>query len=236
MIGAWPIDRERLHRYAEKAAREAGNSTTWNDPEQGFEAAVRAAIDRVYDDSGLHRAVEEFVEQLRPFSASNGLAAKLLQLTGPGVPDVYQGSELWERSLVDPDNRAPVDLGLRELLLGAVQAGAHPGLDEEGSAKLLVTHAALTLRRDHPELFGKYLPLAVAGARAAHAIAVDRGGAIPVVTRLPAGLAAAGGWGDTRLLLPPGDWTDVILDRPADSAGLLGDLLDRYPVALLVRR
>lgn len=235
-IGAWPIERGRLHAYAEKAAREAGDQTAWNDPDQRFEAAVHDAIDRVYDDEQLRGVLEDFVDELRPHGWSNGLALKLLQLTGPGVPDVYQGSELWERSLVDPDNRRPVDLGLRQLLLATITAGAHPGLDDDGAAKLLIAHRALRMRRERPELFTCYRPLVAVGDRAAHVVAVDRGGAIPVATRLPAGLAAAGGWGQTSLLVPPGQWTDAITGaKHGEGPLLVGGLLERYPVALLVR-
>jgi (1->4)-alpha-D-glucan 1-alpha-D-glucosylmutase len=155
----------------------------------------------------------------------------------PGVPDVYQGSELWEQSLVDPDNRRPYDLDLRADLLAAARDGARfpltSGEDDPGGAKLLVTHRALTLRRDRPELFTAYTPVSVSGPASAHALAFDRGGAVTVATRLPIGLRRRGGWGDTELELPGGAWRDVLTDRPTSAR--LADVLEAYPVALLVR-
>ena len=152
----------------------------------------------------------------------------------PGVPDVYQGSELWEQSLVDPDNRREVDFGMRELLLAAITGGAHPPAGDGGAEKLMLVRCALTLRRDHPEKFTRYLPLSAAGERAEHVVAFDRGGAITVATRLPAGLARAGGWGHTVLLLPDGRYLDRLTGRHHDGGELsLTSLLERYPVALL---
>ena len=149
----------------------------------------------------------------------------------PGVPDVYQGTELWDLSLVDPDNRRPVDFDLRAALLAA---DGRPALTDAvadpGTAKLAVTHAALTLRRDRPELFTGYRGLTASGPAADHVLAFDRGGAVTVATRLPVGLAARGGWGDTTLALPEGEWRDVISGAGTRLADLLADL----PVALLV--
>jgi (1->4)-alpha-D-glucan 1-alpha-D-glucosylmutase len=145
------------------------------------------------------------------------------------VPDVYQGSELWELSLVDPDNRRPVDFDLRAALLTG-DASAGPRLD---LPKLRLTATTLRLRRDQPELFTGYTPVAASGPAADHVVAFDRGGAVTVVTRLPLGLEARGGWGDTRLELPEGRWRDAITGEPTD--GSLATLLAAYGVALLVR-
>jgi (1->4)-alpha-D-glucan 1-alpha-D-glucosylmutase len=169
-----------------------------------------------------------------PSGWSNSLAAKLLQLAGPGVPDVYQGSELWETSLVDPDNRRPVDFGARRGLLSRVDGGWTPPVDESGAAKLLLTSRALRLRRDRPQLFTRYTPMTVAGQAAEHAVAFDRGGAVAVVTRLPEGLVRRGGWGDAALMLPPGTMTDVLTGRRFDGGAVpMSALLETYPVALL---
>jgi (1->4)-alpha-D-glucan 1-alpha-D-glucosylmutase len=233
-VGAWPISRERLHEYATKAAREAGDSTSWNDPDQGFETRMHATLDAAYDDPTVTGALEGFVRSIERFGWSNSLSAKLIQLTAPGVPDVYQGSELSEQSLVDPANRREVDFGLRELLLGAIRGGAHPPDDDGGAAKLMVVHRALVLRRDRPELFTRYLPLAAVGERAEHVVAFDRGGAITVATRLPVGLARAGGWGETHLLLPDVPVIDVLTGARIEGGEVpLESLLGRYPVALL---
>jgi (1->4)-alpha-D-glucan 1-alpha-D-glucosylmutase len=236
IVGSWPREREALHVYAEKAAREAGGATTWSDPDESFEQRLHALIDAAFDDPEVNADVERFVERIRAHGWSNGLSAKLLQVTGPGVPDVYQGSELWEYSLVDPDNRRPVDFRVRRDLLAALDGGTRPPVDATGAAKLLVTSRALRARRDRPELFERYAPLPAFGARSGHLVAVDRGGAVPLATRLPVGLAAAGGWGDTTVLLPGGPYSDALTGRGFDGGETpVAELFADYPVALLLR-
>jgi (1->4)-alpha-D-glucan 1-alpha-D-glucosylmutase len=238
VVGAWPIERERLHAYAEKAAREASTSTSWADPDEDFERAMHALVDAGYDDPSLNADIAAFVESIVEAGWSNSLGQKLVQLTMPGVPDVYQGTELWDFSLVDPDNRRPVDFAARRDLLARLDDGWQPPVDAGGAAKLLVTSRALRLRRQHPELFSGYRPVTAEGPAAGHVVAFDRGsddrrGAVTVATRLPLGLRRGGGWGDTRLPLP-GEVTDVLTGRRfAGAAVPLADLLDRYPVALL---
>ncbi|MGV9195258.1 malto-oligosyltrehalose synthase [Microbacterium sp. MC2] len=232
IIGAWPAAPERLRAYAIKAAREAGTHSSWAAPDPAFEERV---LDVVAAAHGRAVAiVNAFVAEIRDAGWSNSLSAKLLQLTGPGVPDVYQGTELWDFSLVDPDNRRPVDFAQRRRLLGELDAGLLPPIDDTGAAKLLVTSRALRLRRDRPALFSRYTPLTVVGAAAEHAIAFDRGGALAVATRLPMGLTARGGWGDTVLLRHAGPTVDVLTGRRFSGTEVpLADLLARYPVALL---
>jgi (1->4)-alpha-D-glucan 1-alpha-D-glucosylmutase len=237
LVGAWPLSRERAHAYVEKAAREAGTSTTWTNPDEAFEEQLHGLVDAAFDDEATHRAIEDVVARIAPFGWSNSLSQKLLQLTMPGVPDVYQGTELWDFSLVDPDNRRPVDYDLRRRLLAALDGGEVPAVDGTGTAKLLVVSRALRARRDHPDWFTGYEPVAVDGSAADHVIAFDRGGAVTVATRLPAGLAVTG-WGDTALRLPNGAWRDLLTGERfvSDAAGLrVEDLLARLPVALLVR-
>jgi (1->4)-alpha-D-glucan 1-alpha-D-glucosylmutase len=239
IVGAWPIEEERLQRYFQKAAREANRSTSWDEPDEAFEGAVRANLARVFADEDLRHEVHTFATRIAPFGWSNALGQKLVQLTMPGVPDVYQGTELWENSLVDPDNRRPVDFAERRDLLLALDAAVAarltmPPVDVSGAAKLLVVSRALRLRRDRPDLFTGYRPVPAAGAAERHVVAFDRGGALSVATRLPVGLAEAGGWRDTELKLPGGHWSDALTGRPVTSPAL-GDLLATYPVALLVR-
>ena len=176
---------------------------------------------------------------------SNALSQKLIQLTVPGVPDVYQGSEQWAPALVDPDNRCPVDHAEIAQRLAALDerrddpsvAREHsvPAVDETGDAKLLVTSRALRLRRDRPELFSDYAPLQAEGEQAEHLFAFDRGGALTLATRLPVGLEAAGGWGETSLVLPDGQWKDALTGGSFSGTVLVGEVLDLLPVALLVR-
>jgi (1->4)-alpha-D-glucan 1-alpha-D-glucosylmutase len=235
LAGVGLVDRERVHAYAEKAMREASVSTTWTDPDEVFEAAVHAVIDRAYDDPAVREPLAAFVERITPYGWSNALGQKLVQLTMPGIPDVYQGTELWEDSLVDPDNRRPVDFEARRALLDELDARSDPPpVDASGAAKLWVVARALRLRRDWPDVFTGYAPLLATGPAADHALAFDRGGAVTVATRLPVGLERRGGWGDTRLELA-GPVTDVISGRRFPAEVALGELLDTYPVAILVR-
>ena len=233
LAGAGPIEPERMHAYAEKAMREACDGTSWSSPDAGFEAAVQAAVDRAYDDPDVRSSWDRLVALLEAPGWSNALGQKLVQLTMPGVPDVYQGTELWEDSLVDPDNRRPVDFGARRELLAALTEP--PTLDGSGAAKLWVTSRALRLRRDRPELFASYAPVRAAGVAAEHLLGFDRGGVVALATRLPVRLSAAGGWRDTTVSLPAG-LLDVLTGRPAAPQARLGDVLATYPVALLAPR
>ncbi len=241
-IGAWPADegeqpggdwRSRLHGYAEKAMREAGDRTTWTEPDAAYEAAVHAAVDAALDREDVREVIGEVLGWTVDPGWSNALAAKLVALTMPGVPDVYQGAELWEQSLVDPDNRRPVDHDLRRSMLAAGPGSLVGGLEDPGTAKLHVVATALRLRRDRPGLFTTYAAVTAEGPAADHVLAFDRGGALTGATRLPLGVVEGGGWGDTRLDLPPGRWRDVLTDRLTD--GSVGSLLSAYPVALLVK-
>ena len=222
-LGAWPLDRERLQAYAEKAMREAGEHTSWTDPDEAFESAVHAAVDAAYDDAEVTRTLEQVVAHFSAAGDANSLSLKLLALTVPGVPDVYQGSELEERSLVDPDNRRPVDY---ERLAAVLADGSVP--------KVEVTRTALHLRRDRPELFTGYTPLLASGPAADHVLAFDRGGAVTVATRLPLGLARDG-WGETTLALPDGSWVDQLSGRTFSGEARVSDLLADLPVALVVK-
>jgi (1->4)-alpha-D-glucan 1-alpha-D-glucosylmutase len=233
IVGSWPATPERLHAYAEKAAREAGTSTRWTDPDAAFEQRMHALVDAAFDDPATRSVVEGVVDHIRMAGWSNSLSAKLLQLTMAGVPDVYQGTELWDTSLVDPDNRRPVDYDVRRAMLAQLDAGALPPIDDTAAAKLLVTSRALRLRRDRPALFGSYTPLVAVGPAAAHVVAFDRGGAVTVATRLPLGLQHAGGWRDTTIDLGPNRSTDVVTGSTHTGTTRLSDLLARYPVALM---
>ena len=234
IVGAYPASRERLHAYAEKAAREAGNSTRWAAPREDFERRMHQLVDSAFDDERVVGVLRRLLDAIEQPGWSNSLSAKLIQLTAPGVPDVYQGSELWETSLVDPDNRRPVDFDIRRLYLAAVDAGSHPPIDDTGAAKLLVTTRALRLRRDHPDLFTRYAPVTAFGAARHHLIGFDSGEAITLAARLPVGLARDGGWADTTVQLAGKPFTDVIADRDYEGGTLaLGEVFERYPVALL---
>ena len=232
VFGVWPITghvtgelRDRLHAYAEKAIREAGTHTSWNDPDTAFEAALHDWLDAVLD-GPVATQLTSLVGRLDPYGRSDALGQKLFQLTTPGIPDVYQGTELWEDSLVDPDNRRPVDYRQHRQALGA---GDHH--------KLRVTAAALALRRERPQTFlaGGYRPVLTAGAAREHVVAFQRGAdVVSVASRWTVRLAESG-WGDTSLTLPPGDWTDRLSERSYAGTVAVTELLADLPVALLVR-
>jgi (1->4)-alpha-D-glucan 1-alpha-D-glucosylmutase len=235
-VGAWPLSRERLQAYAVKSAREAAGGTTWQHPDEAFETAVRVMVDKIYDDPALHREVADFAASITPPGWSNSLGQKIVQLTMPGVPDVYQGTELWDFSLVDPDNRRPVDFGARRELLARIDDGWLPPVDESGAAKLLVTSRALRLRRQRPELFTGYRPVFGEGRCGENLLGFDRGGAVTIATRLPVGLSRHGGWGDTAVSLDGHSWTEVFTNTSYGGNRLaVADLLRTYPVALLVK-
>lgn len=232
MVGAWPVSAERLAGYVEKATREAKVHTSWTAPAADYDAGVRAFIESVCADENLRAAIEAFVGHIAPHARAASLGQKLVQLTMPGIPDVYQGTEFESLTLVDPDNRRPVDLDARHAALGRLDAGSAPkDLDEE---KLLVTAAALRLRREHPDWFGpegSYEPLVTPG----HVLGFCRAGRmITVATRLTVTLEREGGFGDAAVSLPPGGWTDALTGRQLTGEVRCAELFAELPVALLV--
>ncbi|HKD66377.1 MAG TPA: malto-oligosyltrehalose synthase [Candidatus Binataceae bacterium] len=241
LAGAWPITKERVWPYMLKAVREAKLQTSWTKPDEAYEKNVQGFVEAVMGEREFLADLEAFVMTLLPFARMNSLAQTLLKLTAPGIPDFYQGTELWDFSLVDPDNRRPVDYGLRRRLLREVKCA---GVDEilkradEGLTKLWVIQRALAVRSTHPRLFGAdavYEPLSARGSRAACVIAFMRaGGVITVVPRLVFGLA--GRWEDTALDIPPGRWRSELGGEVVEGGRTnLARLTARFPVCLLVR-
>jgi len=232
VFGVWPSDgqvtdalRERLHAYAEKAIREAGTNTTWNDPDERFEAAVHGWLDDVFD-GPVAVELTSLVTRLDQYGRSDALGQKLIQLTSPGVPDVYQGTELWEDSLVDPDNRRAVDYAARREALSALD---HP--------KIRITSSALRLRKERPETFmsGGHRPVLARGDAREHVVAYLRGDDVLVaVSRWTVRLADVG-WGDTTVELPGGDWTDRLTGRRFSGRVEAAALFAELPTALLER-
>jgi (1->4)-alpha-D-glucan 1-alpha-D-glucosylmutase len=196
LLGIWPtgtaVESEhwdlvnRLQQYMEKATREAKLKTSWLNPDTEYDAAVRAFVAAALEPSAKNRFLAQFVEfhaQVARFGLFNALSQVLLKLTSPGVPDIYQGQELWDFSLVDPDNRRPVDFALRRSLLGELQRDVARGPaarrrlarrlasnPSDPRLKLFVVWQALQLRHRNAELFrhGRYMPLSVAGTLANH--------------------------------------------------------------------
>ena len=228
LVGAWPLDVHRAVAYMEKAAKEAKTHTSWVDPNTGYDAALRAFVENVLADAAFTDDLAAFVAPLIEPGRVMSLAQTLLKLTSPGVPDVYQGTELWDLSLVDPDNRRPVDYDERRRLLA--DPTQHP--------KLLVTHRTLRLRRERPDLLGvdaSYRPVLGAEGGTA-ALAFERGGgAVTVVPRLL--LSRPDEWRAAVVLLEPGSWRDVFTGEVFDGGKqTAGDLLSSFPVGLLVRQ
>jgi (1->4)-alpha-D-glucan 1-alpha-D-glucosylmutase len=247
LVGAWPLPEDRARAYLAKATREAKLATSWTEPDPAYEAARDAYVSAVCADAAVGSDIASFVAGLVGPGRTSALAQTLLALTVPGVPDTYQGGELWDLSLVDPDNRRPVDFDRRRALLAELAAGVAPGdilaRADEGLPKLAVVRAALDVRGRRPAVFGPgeagaYVPLAVAGPAAGHAVAFARGGEVAVVVpRLVLGLAdRPGGWDGTTIALPPGRWVDVVTGVAADGGPTeVAALLAGFPVALLER-
>ena len=219
-LAAWPLDGERLSAAVLKSVREAKLRTTWTEPDSDYEQSVERAARAVPDHPELAARISALVDRLAPYERVNTLSGTLLQLTMPGVPDLYQGSEFPLHTLVDPDNRRIVRFDR-----------ATPAPGSPAAEKLRLTGAALRLRRDRP--LGDYTALPADP----HLLAYRRGpDVLAVATRLPYGLERRGGWQDRTLPLPDGHWTDTLTDRGGlTGEARLAELLSELPVALLLR-
>jgi len=248
MVGAWPIDADRLLKYLRKALREAKGRTSWSAPDEAYEDRVLAFAEAALAGDKVRAELDAFTGHIARYVRGNILTQKLVQLAMAGVPDVYQATESEFWALTDPDNRRPVDFtALRGLLDRADNAESDGSIgDLPGPvAKMLVTSRTLRLRREHPEWFAPdapQTPLFPIGPAADHAIAFLRGEHVAVIgTRLSVGLERGGGWGDTTLSLPPGHWRCRLtgrgyhVDGHAGIGVSLGELTAELPVALLVR-
>jgi (1->4)-alpha-D-glucan 1-alpha-D-glucosylmutase len=242
MIGAWPISEERLQAYMVKAVREAKEQTTWTQQNKEFEDALQAFIAQIHTCREFLADLEVLVGRVDHPGHINSLAQTLLHYTAPGVPDTYQGGELWDYRLVDPDNRTPVDYEQRQSMLSALKAGMpveeimkH---EDAGMPKLWVVHCTLSLRREHPQWFGEeaaYERLLVSGAKAEHAVAFMRGDRVAtVVPRWPIKLGDS--WAGTTISLPQGKWANLLTGDVIDGGPIrIQALLRRFPVALLIK-
>jgi (1->4)-alpha-D-glucan 1-alpha-D-glucosylmutase len=252
LLGSWPMEltgtraldptildayRERIAAYMLKAVREAKEATSWRHPNTSYEEAVGAFVRAVLaGDAGGNAFLADFLrfqQRVAALGALNGLAQVTLKLTVPGVPDIYQGAETWDLSLVDPDNRRPVDFPVRQAFLAALQRRLPAGRTlapaavrallagwRDGGVKLLVVSRLLALRARRPALFarGRYVPLPVGGRRAAHVIAFARvhGGTplVVIVPRLPARL-----YGGASPFAGPARWHDTAVGLGAVRSG-----------------
>lgn len=272
LIGAFPFAEEefpefveRIKNYLIKAVREAKVYTAWLRPDSDYEDGYLAFVDRVLANSQENRFLPAFrplQQKIADYGVFNSLAQVLLKYTAPGVPDLFQGGELWDFSLVDPDNRRPVDYEQRRLWLHDIQAQANLNIlalleellltKEDGRIKLFLTTQLLKARKEYRNLFqqGDYQPLTVTGKFAEHIVAFARQDgntfAIAVAPRLLTRLMQPGEsplgqkvWQDTALELPsemPSNWKNAISLQPleSDQRLLIGDVFQHFPVALLV--
>ncbi len=244
LVGAWPLEpadggppggfRDRVEQYMLKAVREAKVHTSWINANEAYESALRSFVARTLDPATAGAFLADFEAFHRPVARLgmvNGLAQVLLKLTAPGVPDFYQGTELWDLNLVDPDNRRPVDFARRAALLAELEARIAGGdlaslagellaTWPDGRVKLYLVRRGLACRRAAPALFrtGAYVPLAAAGRAAAHVCAfarhLDAAAVLTVVPRLAAALTGAG----RELPLGPACWGDTVLELPPSVA------------------
>ncbi|MET3915640.1 (1-_4)-alpha-D-glucan 1-alpha-D-glucosylmutase [Variovorax sp. OAS795] len=248
---AVPAYEQRVWQYMQKAAREAKLHTRWTQPEPHYEEALQGLVKRILarrEEGGCLADIQRMADRLSWFGAWNGLTLTLLKYASPGVPDLYQGSELIDLSLVDPDNRRPVDYELRTSRLGQLQAmAAEPDLParvqalaeapHDGGAKLWFIWRMLSMRREHPELFreGGYEGLEVEGPLARHVVAFARrheGRTLVVMAgRLFAGVAR--GDGSAPVLPDAAAWRDTKVVLPGDLGGAeLENVLTGEPVSL----
>jgi (1->4)-alpha-D-glucan 1-alpha-D-glucosylmutase len=225
LVGAWPIEAERVRGYMEKALREAKRNTSWTEQNTAWERGVMEFVDGVYADDALRRQIDGFARELEFSGDCIALRTVALKLTVPGVPDIYQGDELPLSALVDPDNRRPVDWQWNETMLGRLAGGAQP---EPSIRKLWLTTRLLRLRIRRPETFaGPYEPLSASDSTVAYL----RGADVLVA------VSAGPGPPQDTLEGAPGRWRDVLYgdERELGDSVALAELLDEYGIAVLER-
>jgi (1->4)-alpha-D-glucan 1-alpha-D-glucosylmutase len=240
LIGAWPISQERCWQYMLKACREAKIRTSWHEPNTGYEENIRGFVDGVFQTPEFISSLQAFIEPLILPGRINSLSQTLIKMIVSGVPDFYQGTELWDLSLVDPDNRRPVDFDLRSQIIGRCKhlSAADAVRDwDSGLPKLWMISNALALRRERPKDFSDqsvYSPLVAQGAHLGNLLAFRRGeNLIAVVPRFT--MTVGGEWGDTRLPLPRGTWKNRFTNATCQGVVSPGELFEVFPVALLIR-
>ena len=271
LLGAWPDEAgladnrkeftDRVCAYLLKATREAKRNTSWTDPNADYEQATKSFVERVLDPSvaaGFHKSLQPFLSTVAFFGRINSLSQTLLKLTSPGVPDLYQGTELWDLNLVDPDNRRPVDFKLRrEALEGVKRWDKAQAKEVTAESKMFLIWRSLQLRNQHRELFdhGDYIPLSAEGEKANHICAFARRKhdftSITIVPRLVYGLANGQErmplgdlWSDTSVALPKElramQFTNVLTGDHPESFGEgnlpIHSILAGFPVGLLIGR
>jgi (1->4)-alpha-D-glucan 1-alpha-D-glucosylmutase len=239
LVGAFPLQIDRAITYMEKASKEAKRYTSWVSPDPAYDEALRRFVTNALSSDRFLADVEAFVAPLVHPGRVNSLAQLAIKLTAPGVPDTYQGTETWDLSLVDPDNRRPVDYEARRRLLETAvsttprEAWAQA---DSGLPKMLLLNRLLRLRAERPEIFeGSYEAVQVHGSRGDNVIAFERAGTLlTIAPRLSTHLQS--GWGDTRIALPEGTWVCALGGSSSNSGtASMNELLAGFPVGVLVR-
>jgi (1->4)-alpha-D-glucan 1-alpha-D-glucosylmutase len=242
LIGAWPISKDRAVAYMEKAVREAKQQTSWTQQNKDFEDALRSFIERILESPEFISELERFVAQVLLPGRINSLTQTLLKCTAPGIPDTYQGSELWDLRLVDPDNRGPVDYEIRQAMLAELDSGL--AVEEimkrmdSGLPKMWLIRRALQLRREQPQWFDErssYSPLQIDGFKAMHVIAFLRADSVAAIAPRW-NVKLGGGFGSTTVELPAGRWKNLLTGEAVNGGrARVQSLLQRFPVALMVK-
>jgi (1->4)-alpha-D-glucan 1-alpha-D-glucosylmutase len=211
-VGAWPIERERLSAYLEKALREAKVNTDWDEPNERWERSVLEFATGLYDHKPFRDSFDPFVERVTAAGEAASLGALLLKLASPGMADIYQGDELWDLNLVDPDNRRPVAWDERREILDEIESG---GLPDRRNRKLYLIREALALRARRPDPFlGAYTPVSAPP----DVCAFTRGDEVAAIVGLRGGTDLDG------MVLPGSGWRDLL---PRTNAFATVRLLER---------
>lgn len=240
LVGVWPFPQERFIAYMRKAAREAKMYTSWFFPNHDYEKKLQSFIECIFADQKFCALVDAFVKPLVDPGRINSLAQTVLKLTAPGVPDIYQGSEIWNYSLVDPDNRLPIDFNLRKklfkkmLILSPKKILQHM---DTGMPKMWVTYKILELRKKYPNFFqnAEYSPVFLHGEKLQNGIAYLRAKKVLVVVpRLL--LSLNNNWSNTWLEIPKGNWWNIFTNECFSGEKILvSNILKNFPVAVLLK-
>jgi (1->4)-alpha-D-glucan 1-alpha-D-glucosylmutase len=253
MLGAWPIARDRLKQYMTKALREAKTHTSWIAINEDYESRVMSFLDSLYASRKFQADFDRLQKKIAYFGALSSLSQLVLKATSPGLPDFYRGTELWDLSLADPDNRRDVDFSRRlEMLDDLRHTGGTGDLLkhwEDGRVKMYVTWKLLQFRREHADLFsqGEYIPLSVTGTHADHVIAFARHlhgqWCVVAVPRLCASITRAGSpplgkkiWKTTQIEPPRGaskSWTNILTGEDVRLPFFASNLFSRLPVSVI---
>jgi len=250
MLGAWPIEADRLKQYVTKALREGKTHTSWIDIDEGYEKHVLCFVDSLYANEAFLKDFTQFHAKIAYYGALSSLSQLVLKITSPGIPDFYRGTDAWDFSLADPDNRRPVDFSARIEMLEQLKNHADPRellkCWADGRLKVYVTWKSLNFRREHSDLFlhGEYIPLRVEGPRANHLIAFARrlhdDWCVIAVPRLLVKLGRGRNlWQDTSIELPaeaPVDWTNILTSGEVSAPLSASALFSTLPLAVLSSR